>query len=106
GRVDPPGPRRQECVYSCGVGRGAHGQLHAERRALTDSRLDPNAPAMHLDNIPRNGKTQPRSALGARVRAVDLAEFLEDPLAFFDRDSGSGIADAHSKMAVDRSACD
>src|SRR5215468_4041745 len=61
--ADPPGPRRLECACSCGTvgGCGAHGQLHAERRALTDTRLDPNAPAVHLDNLFRNRKTKPRA---------------------------------------------
>src|SRR4029434_2486092 len=93
----PPGPRRQECAYSCCTsgGCGAHGQLHAERRALTQRRLNPDAPAVHLDNLSRNRKTEPRAALGTRVRAVDLAELLEDPLAFFGRNAGSGIADTY-----------
>ena len=36
---------------------------------------------MHLDNLSGNGETEPRAALGARVRAVDLAELFEDVLA-------------------------
>src|SRR5262249_39798336 len=79
---------------------GARGNLHAERRALTQRRFDPDAPTVHLDDLSGNGETQPRAALGARVRAVNLAERLEDPLAFFGRDTGAGIADAHGKVAV------
>src|SRR5262245_61304104 len=101
------GPRRQECACSCRTGGcGTHGELQPERRALTHRRLDPNAPAMHFDNLSRNGKTQARAALGARVRAVDLAEFLEYPLAFFRWDAGAGIADAQLKVAVGCSSCD
>ena len=55
---------------------------------------------MHLDNLSRNGKTQPCAALGTRVRTVDLAEFLENPLAFVCRNSRSCIVDAHVKVAV------
>jgi hypothetical protein len=43
-----------------------------------------------------------RSCLGARVRAVDLTELLEDPLTFFGRDTRSDIADAYRKVTVGR----
>src|SRR5262249_44013496 len=74
------GPRRRKCVGSSwtGGGCGAYGQLHAERRALTQRRLDPNAPAVHLHDLSRNGETEPRAALDASVRAVNLMEQLED----------------------------
>src|SRR5262245_32297588 len=88
--------RRPEWVGSCGTSGdlGPYGQLHAERRTLTQRRLDPNAPAVHLDDLSGNGETEPRATLGARVRAVDLAELLEDVLAFLQRNAGPGIADA------------
>jgi len=54
-----------------------------ERRALTQRRLDPNAPAVHLDDLSRNGETEPRAAPGACVRAVNLAELLEYAFALF-----------------------
>jgi hypothetical protein len=38
---------------------------------------------MHLDDLSGNGETQPRASLGAGIRAVDLPELLEDPIAFF-----------------------
>src|SRR5215475_5438180 len=55
---------------------------------------------MHLDNLSRNGKTQPCAALGTRVRTVDLAEFLENPLALVCRNSRSRIVDANGKVAI------
>jgi hypothetical protein len=61
---------------------------------------------VHLDNLSGNGETEPGAALGARVRAVDLAELLEDPLAFFRWDAGAaGVADAQLKVAVGCSSC-
>ena len=86
--VSRPGGALICCVASCCTGCGAHGQQHAERRAPTHLRLDPDAPAMHLDNPSRNGEAEAGAALCAGVRAVDLAELLEDPLALFRRDAG------------------
>ena len=36
-----------------------------------------------LRDFSSNGETEPRATLGARVRAVDVAELLEDPVALF-----------------------
>ena len=80
--------------------RHARAAPYTERRALTHFRLDPNAPAMHLDNLSRNGEAQPRPTLGTGVRAVDLAELFEDPLALFRWDARAGIADAYRKVAI------
>src|SRR5262249_14973078 len=89
---------------SCGTGKRccAHWQLHAECRALTQlrPRLGPDAPAVHLNDLSRNGETESRAALGAGVRAVDLTELLEDPLALPWRYAGARIADVQNKVAV------
>jgi hypothetical protein len=61
---------------------------------LTHRRLNPDAPAVHLDDLSGNGETEPRATLGTGVRAVDLPELLEDVLALVGRDAGAGIADA------------
>jgi hypothetical protein len=45
-------------------------------------------------------RPSPVPPLGTRIRAVDLPEFLEDVLAFLRRDAGTGIADAHGKVAI------
>jgi hypothetical protein len=65
-------------------------QLRAERRTPTQCLRDPDAPALHLGDLSGNGETGPRTSLGAHVRAVSLAEFLEDPLALFSWDAGAG----------------
>jgi len=44
---------------------------------------------VHLDDLSGNGETEPRATLGTRVRAVDLAELLEDVLALLGRDAGA-----------------
>lgn len=65
-------------------------QLRAERRTPTQCLHDPDAPALHLGDLSGNGETGPLTSLGARVPAVSLAEFLEDPLALFSWDAGAG----------------
>ena len=50
---------------------------------------------MHFNYLSGNGEPEPRAALGARVRAVDLAELLENALALFRWDAGAGIADTY-----------
>src|SRR5262249_9497690 len=84
-------------------GHRAHGQLHAERRSLAESRFYPNTTAMHLDDLLGDGQTQPRSTLCPRVRSVDLVELLKDPLLLLRWNAGPRIADAEGKVAVGRS---
>src|SRR5262249_37025943 len=66
--------------------------LHRRRRVQAapcpQPRLGPDAPTVHFNDFPGNGETRPGAALGTRVRAVDLAELLEDPLALFGWNAG------------------
>jgi hypothetical protein len=55
---------------------------------------------MHLDDLARDRQAQACVALDARVRAVDLEQLLEDPIALFRWSAGSGIAGAHGKVAI------
>ena len=46
-----------------------------------------------MPGIVNPDKTEPPAALDTRVRAVDLAELLEDALALLQLDAEAGIAD-------------
>ena len=48
--------------------------------ALQQLRLDPNAAAVHLDDLLGDGEPEARAALRLGKGAVDLVELLEDPV--------------------------
>src|SRR5262245_45837370 len=72
-----------------------------ERRANPYLALDPDPPAMQLDELPAQGKAQPGAFL---LRRADphLTKFLEDSLQVFRRDSDPRIADRHLDRSVNR----
>src|SRR5499426_1156637 len=79
---------------------GARGNLHLEGRTLAQRRLDPNATAMHLDDLLGNGEPQAGAALGLGVGAVDLVELLEDARLVLLRNAGSGVGHMDGEVAV------
>jgi hypothetical protein len=79
---------------------GARGEFHLEGRALANCRLNPDAAAVHLDDLLGNGETKPGAALGLGVGAVDLMELLEDAGLVFDVNARHRIGDADSEVTV------
>src|SRR5262245_51716709 len=69
-----------------------HRQREIERRSLAQLGLDPDAPAMHLDDALRDRQPQTGPALLARTRIVGLLELLEDFRLIGRGNAGSGVA--------------
>src|SRR5262249_8996480 len=81
---------------------GARGNLHLERRALANRRFDPNAPAVHLDDLLRNGEAKAGTTLGFGERTVDLMELIEYADLLLLRDSWPCVRHGDGEMTVDR----
>src|SRR5262249_3624783 len=79
---------------------GASGELNLEGRALAQGRLNPNAAAVHLDDLFGDGKSKARAALGLGVGAVDLMKRLEDAGLGLFGNAGSWISHADVEVAV------
>src|SRR5262249_33701377 len=77
-----------------------HGQREIDRRSLALLRLDPNAPAVHLDDALGDRQAETRSALLAGNRAVGLLELLEDLGLIGGGNAGSGITYGHRERSV------
>src|SRR5215831_15329590 len=69
------------------------GNGEVERRSRALLRLDPNAPAVHLDDALGDRQAETGAALLARDRAVGLLELLEDLGLIGSGDAGAGVAD-------------
>ena len=73
-----------------------------EGRSLPQRRFNPNAPAVHLDDLLGDGETEARTALGLGVGTVDLMELLENARLMFHGNAWPRIGHAHVEVAVDR----
>jgi transposase-like protein len=69
-----------------------HRDGERERRALAHLALDPDPPAVQLDELPTQGQPQPR-ALHLLRRRSHLLELLEHLLLIFRSDADPGVAD-------------
>jgi hypothetical protein len=69
--------KQMRCDLGSSRSGSASGNLHLERRALTQVRLDPDAAAVHLDNLLSDGKAETSAALGLGKRAVDLVKLIK-----------------------------
>ena len=69
---------------------------------MADLRLDPDAPAMHLDDALGDRQSQPGAALFAGHRIVGLLEFLEQLGLIGGGDARAGVAHRHVERAVAR----
>ena len=76
------------------------GKLHLEGRALAQGRLDPDAAAVHLDDLLGDGEPEAGAALGLGVGVVDLVELLEDAGQLICGDARAGVGDADGEVAV------
>src|SRR5262249_10162558 len=72
--------RRRKCVCLCRLHLSLDDdrQRECECRTLARLRLDPNPPAVHLDDALGYGESQPGAALLARDRIVGLLKLLKE----------------------------
>src|SRR5262245_32602522 len=71
-----------------------------ERRARAERRLHREAAAVHLDEAPGNGETEPGTTLVARARVVDLLKVFKYACLVMRRDARAGIAHCDVEGAV------
>src|SRR5262249_239820 len=81
---------------------GARGEFHLEGRAIPERRFDPNAAAVHLDDLPGACEPQTGPALGLGVGTVDLVEPLKDAGLVLFGNAWPSIGHADVEVAVDR----
>ena len=63
--------------------------------------FDPDAAAMHLNDLLGDGEAEAGTSFSFRVGAVDLVELLEDPRPLVLRNAGAGVHDADGEAPVD-----
>src|SRR5262245_34428643 len=71
-----------------------------EPRSTTELALDPDAPAMHLDQTLNDTEPEPDAAVFSGDRGIDLPELGEDVLDLFLRDTDPDIADPIGEPAI------
>ena len=81
-------------------GFGADGKLHLEGRALAERRFDPDATAVHLDDLLGDGEAEAGPALRLGVGVVDLMELLEDAAQLLSRNAGASVGHGNGEVAV------
>src|SRR5262249_1757482 len=79
-----------------------HGQREGERGPLADVALDPDPPALQLDELLGQGQAEPRPLLLPGVVPADLAELLEDGRLVPGRDPDARVADGNRDDALGR----
>jgi len=94
-----PDTNRSDLMALIGGCRAAR-QCDVEHRTLPDGALDPQTAAVQLDELARKGQAESRALLLVGVVATNLAEFLEDGLVIFGRDSNSGVVHRDDHVAV------
>src|SRR5215211_4574566 len=77
-------------------------QREREGTALTQGALDPDPPAVLLDDAAANGQTKAAAALVARIGRIDLLEAPENGLQLVGRDAPTLILDANQHLAAPR----
>src|SRR5262245_25625405 len=83
----------------------AHRNRECKRRALIHCTLDPDAPAMEFDELPRQGQTKP-GALDLLGGRPDLLELLEDRFLILGGNTHASVADRYLNKAVHRFRAD
>jgi hypothetical protein len=73
---------------------------------LAGLRLDPNPPAVHLDDALRYGKSQAGAALLARDCIVGLLKLLKQLGLISSRDARTGVTDGYIERAIVRFSLD
>src|SRR5437879_5100556 len=75
-------------------------QRECERRAVAELTLDPDAPAVQLDELAREGEAKPGALVLLGVVRPDLPELLEHDLDVFAGDADAGVGHRHFHLAV------
>src|SRR5262249_34915677 len=81
---------------------GLDRQLHLEGCTFAERRLNPNAAAMHLDDLLGDGEPETSATSGLGQRAVDLVELLEDASSLVIGNAWPRIGHADVEVVVDR----
>src|SRR5262245_46705974 len=81
---------------------GTRGEFHLKRRAFARRRFDPDAPAVHLDDLLRDGEAEAGTTLGFGKRTVDLVELIEYAGLLLLRDPWTRVRHADGEATVDR----
>jgi len=78
---------------------GDLGQCHLEDKVAAAARLavDADRAAHELDEAGADRQPEPRAAVLAARRGIDLGERLGEPLALLGRQSDAGVADAEAQ---------
>ena len=66
--------------------------------------LDPDPPAVQLDELARDRQAESRAVVRARRRRVDLRELAEDQIVMLGRDADARVADLDEQLGRGRSA--
>jgi hypothetical protein len=69
-------------------------------RAFAHGRLDPEAAAVHLDDLLSDRKPEAGTALGLGIGVVHLMELLEDAGLVLFGYSRTSVCDAHCKVPI------
>src|SRR5216684_4686003 len=89
-----------------GAGGVEDGDGEMELRAAADFAFDPDAAAMHFDDVLGNGQTEARAACLAGARGVHAIEALEDARLIGGGDADAGIGDGEDDFSVARFGTD
>src|SRR5262249_52533866 len=73
-----------------------------EGRALPQARLNPDTPAVHLNDAFDDGESEAGAALGARAGAIGLLELLEDLLLISFGNASPGVGNGDRAGTVRR----
>ena len=79
------------CSWGALAKYGTGGEFHLERRAFAQGRLDPNAAAVHFNNLFCDGETETRATFCLGVKSVHFMELLEDLVAMIYRNARPSV---------------
>src|SRR6516165_6857519 len=77
-----------------------HGKLQMKNCTLAQGRLDPDAAAVHLDNLLGDGQAKPSATLCPSARTIHLVEFLEDALLLLEWNARPRVAHRNEKLTI------
>src|SRR6266851_2867011 len=89
-----------------GAGGVEDGDGEMELRAAADFAFDPDAAAMHFDDVLGDGKAQASAAELAGARGVDAIEALKDARLIGSGNADAGIGDGEDDFGVARFRAD
>src|SRR5438132_5332399 len=107
-------PERASCSSRCPPRRGSarppwlrrlRRQREHEGAALAEFAVDPDVPAVQLDEALRERQPEPRP-LALLLARCSLLELLEDPQLIFRGNPGPVVGDGNAHLAVDARGSD